>query len=61
MALKLKPPTTATGTELFVIEPLPSWPSSFRPQQNAAPELVRVQVWSKPAARDAEATPPFGT
>jgi len=33
MAVKLKPPETATGVELFVIEPFPSWPDALLPQQ----------------------------
>jgi hypothetical protein len=41
MALKLKPPETATGVALPAVEPLPSW---LAPQQYAVPELVSPQV-----------------
>jgi hypothetical protein len=32
-APKLKPPETAIGVEVFVIEPFPSWPLELSPQQ----------------------------
>jgi hypothetical protein len=43
-ALKWRPPETATGVALLVIEPSPSWPDVLSPQQEAAPELVTPQV-----------------
>jgi hypothetical protein len=42
--LKVKSPETATGVELLVVEPRPSWPELFAPQQYAAPALVSPQV-----------------
>ena len=33
MAVKLSPPDTATGVELPVVDPVPSWPSELSPQQ----------------------------
>ena len=50
IALNVSPPDTATGVEVFVPEPSPSWPASLRPQQYAAPPVVSAQVCSKPAA-----------
>ena len=35
---------TATGTLLVVVEPLPSWPPPFRPQQYGAPVPPSAQV-----------------
>jgi len=42
--LKLNPPAIATGIELLVVEPVPSWPEELSPQQYAAPALVSPQV-----------------
>src|SRR5882762_4942047 len=33
------PPVTATGTERETVEPSPSWPKSFAPQQYADPPV----------------------
>jgi hypothetical protein len=41
---KVSPPDTATGTNLVVVVPSPSWPRSLRPQQYAVPLLVTPQV-----------------
>src|SRR6267143_302540 len=48
---KLTPPTTACGAGSM----MPRWPSPFSPwllypQQYAAPELERPQVWNAPAS-----------
>src|ERR1700704_2103872 len=41
-------PATCTGTELLVVELLPSWPCVFEPQHIAAP-LTIAHVWMSPA------------
>ena len=43
------PPVIATGMELFVVEPLPSWPELFSPQQYVTPISVQAHVWLPPA------------
>jgi hypothetical protein len=43
--------------ELFVVEPLPSWPLAFWPQQYAAPLVVRAHVKSRPALSAANTRP----
>src|SRR5437867_3831766 len=52
MALKVRPPETASGMGRDVVEPLPGWPMSFAPQQWAAPALVAAEV-PPPAVRRA--------
>jgi hypothetical protein len=49
MLTKLKLPLTATGRADAVTAPLPSWPASPAPQQNAAPLGVRAQLCWPPA------------
>src|SRR5207253_8981699 len=43
-AENVRPPVTATGTELEVVEPSPNWPSELSPQQYAAPVVASPQV-----------------
>jgi hypothetical protein len=57
-ALKRRPPETATGVELLVVEPVPSWPDVLSPQQYAAPALVSPQVYEPPTARALKFNPP---
>src|SRR5687768_14255868 len=45
-----------TGTRLFVVFPLPSWPRLFRPQHRAPP-LTTAQLWFKPAATEVTLLP----
>jgi hypothetical protein len=35
---------TVTGTELPVMDPLPSWPKPFAPQQRTLPSAITAQV-----------------
>src|SRR2546426_1000080 len=51
MALKLKPPDTATGVELLAVEPLPSWPEGRSAQRRAGPEGGCPQATKKPPAK----------
>jgi hypothetical protein len=44
MTLKVFPPETAVGISFDAVEPSPSSPRSFRPQQYAAPLVVKPQV-----------------
>src|SRR6266849_6545741 len=53
----MSPPPTATGVVLLVVEPLPSWPLAFRPQQYAAPPVVRPHVNSRAALMAANTRP----
>jgi hypothetical protein len=53
----VSPPATAVGVKLLVVEPSPSWPLAFEPQQYAAPLVVRPQVKSKPALTAANTRP----
>src|SRR2546426_463197 len=56
----VSPPETATGTAASSVEPLPSWPHTLKPQQYAAPFVVRPQVWYRQPASTAEnASPPL--
>src|SRR2546425_4774872 len=57
MPAKVSPPPTATGVVLLVVEPLPSWPLAFRPQQYAAPPVVRPHVKSRAALMAANTRP----
>ena len=41
-------PVTLTGTVLFVVVPLPSWPELLDPQQGAMPPVVTPQLWPLP-------------
>ena len=41
-------PLTACGTSLSVVEPLPSWPSSFAPQAITVLLPSRAKLWSSP-------------
>jgi hypothetical protein len=36
---------TPTGVPLFSVDPLPSWPASFWPQQRALPSSSSAQLW----------------
>jgi hypothetical protein len=47
--VKLRPPNTATGIELFTVELLPSWPDALFPQQYAAPLAIMPHAWAPPA------------
>jgi hypothetical protein len=40
---------TSTGTGLFVVVPLPSWPKPLEPQHLTSPLRVNPQLWSMPA------------
>src|SRR5438477_294796 len=40
------------------MEPSPSWPRLFAPQQYAAPVVVRAQVWSRPGLIWENVNPP---
>jgi hypothetical protein len=56
------PPVTATGIADKVVDPLPSWPEVFVPQQYTAPVTVTAHAWSLPAltwdtCKDASAPP----
>ena len=42
-------PLTATGTELFAVVPLPSWPLRFSPHAMTVPLLSRAMLWLPPA------------
>src|SRR5664280_2453029 len=42
-------PLTATGVELSVVVPSPSWPYPFQPQQATPPPASRAQVSLEPA------------
>src|ERR1035437_2623824 len=42
-------PLAATGVELSVVVPLPSWPWPLDPQQLTEPSARRAQVWPEPA------------
>jgi hypothetical protein len=55
---KVSPPATATGTELELVEPSPSWPELFNPQQYAAPVLASPHVCSPEALSAENVTPP---
>jgi hypothetical protein len=53
-----KPPLTATGVALLVVEPSPSWPKELSPQQKAGavvPVPVSRHVCCPPAAMSAVA------
>ena len=50
MTLPLVMPLTATGTDDWVVVPLPSWPSALRPQHLVTPSVWSAQVESPPAA-----------
>jgi len=50
-------PATLTGTLLSVVDPLPSWPLSFEPQQYV-PRAVTPQVWLAPALSATKPSPP---
>ena len=41
-------PTTCTGTELFVVELLPSWPRELRPQAYTCPFVASARLWYVP-------------
>jgi len=43
---------TATGTELAVVELLPSWPNALSPQHTAAPADVTAHANASPTAID---------
>ena len=52
MAVASEMLTTLTGTEEIVpylLSPLPSWPSSLRPQQDMVPSSWSAQEWISPA------------
>ncbi len=49
MDLKRRPPATAAGRLLVVVDPLPSWPKLLLPQQKAVPVAVIAHVWPPPA------------
>ena len=44
-ATPLVSPETSTGTSDSVVVPLPSWPTSFRPQHFTPPAVVSAQAW----------------
>src|SRR5690242_14777262 len=48
-ALNVVPPDTGTGKLDGRVEPLPSVPWAFAPQQYAFPAVVRPHVYEKPA------------
>ena len=45
---------TSTGTELWVVDPLPNWPNLFPPQQYTSPARVMPQVCIVPVLKDAK-------
>ena len=55
---KERPPATATGLRRSWVVPSPSWPSVFRPQQNARRSVVMPQEWSPPALTWRKRSPP---
>lgn len=55
---KVRPPETAVGEVWSARTPLPSCPVSPAPQHQAVPVLVRPQVWSPPAVRLLNLSPP---
>jgi hypothetical protein len=55
---KVSPPVTATGTALELVEPSPSWPALFNPQQYAAPMVASPHVCSPEALSAVKVTPP---
>src|SRR5438309_10304634 len=57
-AENVRPPVTATGTELEVVEPSPNWPSELSPQQYAAPVVVSPPACPLPALDAAHARAP---
>jgi hypothetical protein len=48
---------TACGVVLFVRDAIPSWPSSFSPQQYALPPAVSAQTCAYPALISVNVTP----
>jgi hypothetical protein len=59
-AENVTPPVTATGTgtALELVEPSPSWPALFDPQQYATPFVASPHVCSPEALRAENVTPP---
>src|SRR6266849_101626 len=49
IVVKASPPETALGPKTSIVEPLPSWPMSFPPQQNTAPAVAWPQLYATPA------------
>src|SRR5947199_337740 len=57
-AAECYPPETSSGTLLFVVVPVPSWPYRLSPQQSAAPPVVSPHVWLAPRLSAAKLNPP---
>ena len=55
-AVKRSAPTTATGHRLSSVDPSPSSPQGFPPQQYGAPLVVSAQVCVAPALTEAKLT-----
>jgi hypothetical protein len=51
-------PATLTGTAVFIVVPLPSWPELLSPQQYAVSPVVTPQLWLVPALTVAKMKPP---
>lgn len=51
-------PATFTGTVLPTVEPVPSCPASFRPQQYSTPPLDRAQFELNPTLNSVNVSPP---
>ena len=58
MLVKVSPPLTATGLELLRFVPLPSAPDELSPQQYAAPDAVKPQLWRFPTVSIVKVSPP---
>src|SRR5690349_3001924 len=57
MVLYAWAPDTESGTARCTVEPSPSSPSAFLPQQNAVPAPLSAHVWELVAPAVSEATP----
>jgi hypothetical protein len=56
---KLMSPLTATGVSCWLVDPSPSSPQGFQPQQKACSPVVTPQVCEAPAAIDLNARSPW--
>src|SRR2546427_157479 len=55
-AMAVLMPATATGVDLCVVVPSPSWPNPLSPQQRMPPPTVLAHVNEPPAATEENAT-----